>query len=136
MGIGDIFGSVKDRLLGRKSSEDLDDIRSYVTGGGDQYRQSLRESVGGGEDPPMDAPPKPWERENIAAEPPEPDNPFEARRDLSTEPIRGSRSEANYDMMEKLTMIESQLAAIRSQTETINERLKNLEFRMGSARRF
>jgi chaperonin cofactor prefoldin len=33
-------------------------------------------------------------------------------------------------------MIESQLSAIRSQTETINERLKNLEMKLGSGRRF
>ncbi|HLC77475.1 MAG TPA: hypothetical protein VJH04_04700 [archaeon] len=33
----------------------------------------------------------------------------------------------NYDIMDRLNLIESQLTAIRSQTETINERLKNME---------
>ncbi len=32
-----------------------------------------------------------------------------------------------YDIMDRLQLIESQLSAIRSQTETINERLKNIE---------
>ncbi len=36
----------------------------------------------------------------------------------------------NYDILDRLNLIESQLAAIRSQTETINERLKNLEAKL------
>ncbi len=35
--------------------------------------------------------------------------------------------EDKYDIIDRLQLIESQLAAIRSQTETINERLKNIE---------
>ncbi len=42
----------------------------------------------------------------------------------------------NYDIMDRLNLIESQLAAIRSQTETINERLKNMESRLGLQRRY
>ncbi|MBS3054808.1 MAG: hypothetical protein J4431_04685 [Candidatus Aenigmarchaeota archaeon] len=134
MGIGDIIGGVKNRILGRSENEDIDDIKSYVTSGADPYAQNFRENVMGA--PADDAPPKPWERENIATEPFAPEEPFPDRRSLTMGPGRAGRGEANYDVMEKLTMIESQLAAIRSQTETINERLKNLEFRMGSARRF
>jgi len=135
MGIGDIIGGFKNRILGRKDAEDLDDIKSYVTGGGDQYGQNFRDNFSGAEPEPP-PPQKPWERENIATEPFTPEQPFDERRDLSMGPSRPGRSESGYDVMEKLTMIESQLAAIRSQTETINERLKNLEFRMGSTRRF
>lgn len=42
----------------------------------------------------------------------------------------------NYELMDKLAIIESQLAAVRSMTETINERLKNLETRLGLQRRY
>ena len=35
-----------------------------------------------------------------------------------------------YDVMDRLGVIEAQLAAVRSQTETINERLKMMEIRM------
>ena len=37
------------------------------------------------------------------------------------------KEERNYDIIDRLNLIESQLSAIRSQTETINERLKNIE---------
>ena len=42
----------------------------------------------------------------------------------------------DYDVTDRLNLIESQLAAIRSMTETINERLKNMESRMGLQRRY
>ncbi len=41
---------------------------------------------------------------------------------------RGDRRD--YDIIDRLSIIEAQLAAIRSQTETINERLKNMETRL------
>ena len=47
---------------------------------------------------------------------------------------RGPRND--YDTTDRLNLIESQLAAIRSMTETINERLKNMESRMGYQRRY
>ncbi len=40
------------------------------------------------------------------------------------------QQEAKYDIMDRLNIIEAQLSAIRSQTETINERLKNIEMRL------
>jgi len=42
----------------------------------------------------------------------------------------------NYEILDRLAIIESQLAAVRSMTETINERLKNLEVRLGTQRRY
>lgn len=36
----------------------------------------------------------------------------------------------NYDIMDKLNLMEAQLAAVRAQTEAINERLKNIEARL------
>lgn len=37
----------------------------------------------------------------------------------------------DYEIIDRLNLIESQLAAIRSQAETINERLKNMERQLG-----
>lgn len=42
----------------------------------------------------------------------------------------------NYEIMDRLNLIESQLAAVRSMTETINERLKNMEAKLGLQRRY
>lgn len=41
------------------------------------------------------------------------------------------RPRDDYEILDRLNLIESQLAAIRSQTETINERLKNMERQLG-----
>jgi hypothetical protein len=47
---------------------------------------------------------------------------------IDTRPaLREREAERNYDLMDRLNLMESQLAAIRSMTETINERLKNME---------
>ena len=122
--------AIKDRLIGRKD-DDLEDIRSYVTD--DKYEQDFQSNLA-----PQDTPPqKSWEKS------PDPNQDFtqpqdqlafsqppESRRDLSV----GSQNQGDYDIIDKLNMIESQLAAIRSQTETINERLKNMEMKAG--RRF
>jgi hypothetical protein len=48
------------------------------------------------------------------------------RRDFAVDQKRTS-----LDVLDRLSIIESQLQAIRSQTETINERLKNLDARLG-----
>ncbi len=64
--------------------------------------------------------------------------PFPGRNtgfeEFQPEPMRGPSKD--YDVMQRLDMIESQLQAIRSQTETINERLKNMEFRLTGGRRY
>ena len=41
------------------------------------------------------------------------------------------KKEGSYEVIDRLNFIENQLAAIKSQTETINERLKNLELKLG-----
>jgi hypothetical protein len=40
-----------------------------------------------------------------------------------------------FEIRDRLSIIEAQLTAIRSQTETINERLKSLELKLGIAAR-
>ncbi len=42
----------------------------------------------------------------------------------------------SYEIVDRLNIIESQLVAVRSMTETINESLKNMEARMGLQRRY
>jgi len=51
--------------------------------------------------------------------------------DQGTAPMgQEPRAGRDYDILERLNMIETNLLAIRSQTETINERLKNLEMKL------
>jgi hypothetical protein len=40
------------------------------------------------------------------------------------------KTSRDYEMLDRLTLIENQLAVVRSQTETINERLKNMEAKL------
>ncbi len=43
-------------------------------------------------------------------------------------------STSNYEIMDRLAFIENQLTAIKSQVELVNERLKNLDARLGTRR--
>jgi hypothetical protein len=51
---------------------------------------------------------------------------------FSREPIAIEQKDERtiFEILDRLSMIEAQLAAIRSQTETINERLKNIDARL------
>lgn len=62
--------------------------------------------------------------------------PFE-NQDNAMGPINpGNNPSRNYEILDRLNLMESQIAAIRSMTETINERLKNMETRLGLQRRY
>ncbi|MBI2076125.1 MAG: hypothetical protein HYT72_02665 [Candidatus Aenigmarchaeota archaeon] len=128
-----IFGSLKNRMMGRRES--FEDIRSYVVGAAQQPEQpaprpgrfdspanrfgAAEEDVG----PPI----KSYEEQQLGFdEPTEPS--FVTRRPLVEEP------KPSYDILDRLNIIEAQLSAIRSQTETINERLKNMEVRLTGRR--
>ena len=120
-----ILGGIKSRFFSRSEDiEGINDIRSHVIGEGENpYRD---------EGPIMpqraDVPELPdvsrFGREPIGFEP-APD------RDFGREPVERSDTGRDYDILDKLNIMEAQLSAIRSQTETINERLKNLEMRIG-----
>lgn len=108
-----ILGSIKDKIL-RRNEPELEDYRSHI----------LSQPM-----PEPEPPKKLFERE-----PPVGDvQPFgfEERGFEKPDTLEVSK---NYEMMDKLNMIEAQLSAIRSQTETINERLKNLEMRLQGRR--
>jgi len=120
-----IFGSILNKVL-RKSDDigEIGDIRSHVIG--------ENENPYADEGPPMptrtdvpELPEVPRFREPVSFEPTMPD------RDFSRDTMPERDTNRDYDIADKLDMIEAQLSAIRSQTETINERLKNLEMRIG-----
>ena len=120
-----MFDSLKSRFR-KKDYDDLGDIRSNVLG--NSFTRA----------PEPDFPPAP----------PQPRRGFD---DFSPTPRRSAgpgfdddlppgfsnidtrapqQQTKDYDLMDRLSLIESQLSAIRSQTETINERLKNLEAKL------
>lgn len=129
-----LFGAIKRRVFGR-SEEDFGDIRSTVLGEGL---------------PPETPPPKRYEEIPPEADrfaprgverAPEPGVDTREPMDLGgpifspreeKEPIDvGTGPKDDYEVIDKLNFIENQLSAIKSQTETINERLKNLEMKIG-----
>ena len=125
-----ILGSLKDRIL-HKKQEDFYDFRSQITGKKSPF-----------DEPNEPEPLEPLPTRSSFQEEPDFSEPVIQRsklKDLTVEPPPqrfGFERETSrdYDILDKLSMIEAQLSAIRSQTETINERLKNLELRIGSRR--
>ncbi len=133
-----IFDRVRNRMMGR--SESFEDIRSYVVGAAQQAGPvpqpalaTRKPSMEFGRDegdigPPM----KSYEAADVGFdEPTEPS--FVTRKPISLEE---SKPSSNYDILDRLSLIEAQLSAIRSQTETINERLKNMEVRLTGRRMY
>ena len=112
-----IFGGIRNKFLGRKN-EDIGDIRSHVIGESFPEEAPMAPMPPEGEAPGMPDFPDKFEREPIA---------FETSLDKEPAAEKGG----DYEMMERLSLMEAQLSAIRSQTETINERLKNIEMRLG-----
>jgi hypothetical protein len=109
-------------FLKRRKDSDFEDIRSGVLG--PQIEPDF---------PPRNNFQAP-EFEDVTRPRPVGPAPFDSRPKFDEPPgfntidTRGpQQSERNYDIIDRLSLIESQLAAIRSQTETINERLKNME---------
>lgn len=123
-----MFDSIKNKFR-RKSYDDMEDIRSNVVGNNFM-------------NPEPDFPPRrpsPVEDDlNALADPrfaqKRFDDPvarhFEPPGFSSIDVREQPRGRDDYDILDRLNLIESQLSAIRSQTETINERLKNLETKL------
>jgi hypothetical protein len=113
-----IFSGIKNRIFGRRN-EDIGDIRSHVIGE-PNYGEEPMAPIPSGEMPTraeMPDFPGRFEREPLAFETPLEKAPAEKGGD--------------YEIIDRLGLMEAQLSAIRSQTETINERLKNIEMRLG-----
>jgi len=125
-----ILGSLKGKL--HKKNDDLDELRSGVldepfrpepmsTFNREQPRSDPFVQRSGFDDyPQRDA-----STDTMVLEPP-------TRESVSFEPQRGS--EGSYEVLDRLRFIENQLSAIKSQTELINERLKNIEVKLGRPR--
>lgn len=110
-----------------KRYDDLEDIRSNVVG-----RDLLAP-------PEPDFPPRRFEKPVEVPTFDEPIRRFDEPPGFNTVDTRfpeqrDERGSNRYEVIDRLNLIESQLAAIRSMTETINERLKNLETRLTGRR--
>ena len=125
-----MMGWLKNKV--HRQNDDLEDIRSSVLG--NDFTRNPEPDF-----PRPDFPRSPpLDRGRI--EVPSFDEPF--RRDeppgfssidtrFPDQPTMNDRGRSDsYDIIDRLNLIESQLSAIRSQTETINERLKNLETKL------
>ncbi len=129
-----LFSKLKDKITHRKNDDDIYDFRSHVLN-----QPNLLE------EPKMPEPLEPLPaRSSFDREETDFSEPIIQRnklKDLTIEPGFGkpydNKDESlsrNYDIMDRLSIIEAQLSAIRSQTETINERLKNMEMKLGPRR--
>ncbi|MBI4170561.1 MAG: hypothetical protein HY514_02620 [Candidatus Aenigmarchaeota archaeon] len=133
---------LKEKVFGRKKHDiDYSDVRSHVVGERAFEPQTIGEKFGF-EKP--DFPQDPYVPESFQPQPftPQqfsspPQHKFGSRPDPRMDfGMEEQQPRArDYDILDRLNLIESQLSAIRSQTETINERLKNMETRL-SGRRF
>ncbi|MEK6888205.1 MAG: hypothetical protein AABX14_04650 [Candidatus Aenigmatarchaeota archaeon] len=123
-----MMGWLKNKM--HKNYDDYEDIRSNVVG-----KDLLAP-------PEPDFPQRRIERAIEVPKFEEPLGRFEEPPGFSTvdtrfpdqQPAASERGSDRYEIIDRLNLIESQLAAIRSQTETINERLKNLEVRLTGRR--
>ncbi len=117
-----MFGWISGRIK-RNKEEDYDDLRSGILGEPAPYTPAAAEP------PPARGYEDFTPRTRDIFEPiptatlptPEFDTPTKSR---------------DYDIMDRLNLIESQLSSVRSMTETINERLKNMEAKLGMQRRY
>ena len=110
----------------RKKSEDIGDIRSHILG-----EQRFNEPPPSrfdepmplkdeGFDRPFNEPMPRYDRQPVGI-----DAPFE---------IEKPSEKSNYEVLDRLNFIENQLSAIKSQVELVNERLKNMEMKLGTRR--
>ena len=126
--------------------EDYDDIRSHVLGERMGYDSAPEPSRIQLEPQPYQPGYPPVQQPPPLPEPPELEPRFESRYGESSAPqlsgfgepaqlsSTAERTSRDYDILDRLNLIESQVAAIRSMSETINERLKNIEAKLGTRR--
>lgn len=130
--------------------EDLNDIRSHVLGDKYSYEpepfpqqqrpQTIKAQLALPEQQPYQQPYGQYENEAPLPEP-----GFESRYGESSAPLSSfnepsqlgrsaDKASRDYDILDRLNLMESQIAAIRSMTETINERLKNIDAKLSTRR--
>lgn len=134
-----LFGFLKKK----HQSEDFQTVRSHILGDSPETAVPQPPPELSRADPISQPPPELPRADPMTMEkPPSPGygrfgtpKPPPLREDIETfEPFAPPQEEPKmgntYDISQRLEVIESQLGAIRSQTETINERLKNLEMKL------
>jgi hypothetical protein len=144
--------SIKDAVFGKKKHDaDYGDIRSHVINKPflEPQSQTVKEKFGfERQDFPRDPyAPEPFTPPPQAFSPQPPgrmeeqgfeqypvSKPLGSRPDPRMDFGAEREQRKDYDILDRLNIIESQLQAIRSQTETINERLKNIDARLGVRR--
>jgi len=159
-----ILDSVKNKFFKRRDSDDISDIKTHVIGDTsldandpfappDQTQQNDPLTPPDPFTPAEQQPPPPAQQplkrtdamqEPGFGQPVQNEQPLKFEDDLGPptaknmgipDPIgQQPDTSRDYEIRDRLHMIESQLSAIRSQTETINERLKNIEMRMSGKR--
>lgn len=132
------------RLFHRRDRDEFSDIRSHVLN--EKFGDRLNEFEQYPQMPPPTGPQPPQfmqaqggyddftpKTRDVFAPFPTQQPPLQPGPDFAPAAEKVNR---DYDIMDRLNIIESQLSAIRSQTELINERLKNMESRLGLGRRY
>jgi hypothetical protein len=136
-----IFGSIKNKFR-RGGDEDFSDLRSSVLDEPPpmpmqraeppppRFTRPVQEGFGR----EIDSPASRFDPSDFGTHSPPPfpsrESRFDPRLGEPVEPFPEKKQE-NYEIIDRLNFIENQLAAIKSQTETINERLKNMELKLG-----
>ena len=131
-----IISALKNKIL-RREPVDVSSMRSSVLGDRGFVRDNIEpepevkpRSVDLERyEPPASLKPTTFTREPIDIR----DMEYEEGFENTAEPSR--KYSEKYDILDRLDFIENQLSAIKSQTETINERLKNIDMKL-SQRRF
>ncbi|MBI5347145.1 MAG: hypothetical protein HZB66_00900 [Candidatus Aenigmarchaeota archaeon] len=119
-----ILGSIKNRIM-RRRDEDFSDLRSNVLN--ESVRDPLMARNAPFQPPPPDM--EPW-KEPLPG-PPSFDEPLSFNEPMpEKEPLDIGDERTQREIVDRLAFIENQLSAIKSQTETINERLKNMDMKI------
>jgi hypothetical protein len=118
-----IFGKIKDRI---QHKEDFSEMRSHVIG-----EPFANEPFA--EPEPLEPAPIPRRERFESYEPRSGEVPTLEPMPFEREPAANwsQGNSSDYEILDRLKFIESQLAAIKSQNELINERIKNLDVKLG-----
>ncbi len=121
-----LLEGLKNRLIHRKPEFQVEDVRSHILGD----LQTERRDTFNFEDPLKNRF-DPYAAKNPYQPGPQQREPVQA---FERDPLQMEPKESNYEIIDKLNIMEAQISAIRSQTETINERLKNIEMKLNVRR--
>jgi len=133
-----VLDGLKNKIIGRKD-DDYDDFRSRILNEEnkihgdkhDDYDRRFEKRFGEAQEVEPELRPFELEDRNFR-------NPVSMDREPVSLDTQSSlkREENSYEIIDKLNFIENQLSAIKSQTELLNERLKNIESKLGMQRRW